>query len=148
MKFTYPDSDDEASIVIPDIEKQVMLGGEDFYKKMPDFLFWVNYDVYVFRSIAKLIFLSRGTVIFIWLLTSPIFRKVLKDRFFDLFNYILCMKRKKNDPRQTDIEFEDLLDTYNNTNSFLYSSLNMEIVCSILKGINVVVRELNIDNKV
>jgi len=32
---------------------------------------------------------------------------------------------------------------YNNTNSFLYSSLNMEIVCSILKGINTVLREIN-----
>ena len=31
--------------------------------------------------------------------------------------------------------------------SFLYSSLNMEIVCSILKGINLIVRELNIGNK-
>jgi hypothetical protein len=40
-----------------------------------------------------------------------------------------------------------LLDQYNNSNSFLYSSLNMEIVCTILKGINVVLREINLDNK-
>lgn len=44
-------------------------------------------------------------------------------------------------------QFDDLLDSYNNTNSFLYSSLNMEIVCSILKGINVIVRELHVGNK-
>ena len=44
-------------------------------------------------------------------------------------------------------QFDDLLDSYNNTNSFLYSSLNMEIVCSILKGINVIVRDLANGNR-
>lgn len=36
-------------------------------------------------------------------------------------------------------------DAYLNMNSFLYSSLNMEIVCTILKGINVVLREINLE---
>lgn len=39
------------------------------------------------------------------------------------------------------------MDLYENSSrSFLYSSLNMEIVCSILKGINVVLREINENN--
>jgi len=38
---------------------------------------------------------------------------------------------------------EELLDKYENTNSFLFSSLNMEIVYSILEGINKVVRDLD-----
>ena len=40
------------------------------------------------------------------------------------------------------------MDLYENSSrSFLYSSLNMEIVCSILKGINVVLRDINENNK-
>ena len=42
-------------------------------------------------------------------------------------------------------KFSNLLDQYRNLNSFLYSSLNMEIVCTILKGINVVLREINLE---
>lgn len=42
-------------------------------------------------------------------------------------------------------ELDQLIDAYLNMNSFLYSSLNMEIVCTILKGINVVLREINLD---
>lgn len=38
------------------------------------------------------------------------------------------------------------MDAYLNMNSFLYSSLNMEMVCVILKGINVVLREINENN--
>lgn len=36
---------------------------------------------------------------------------------------------------------------YNEGNAFIYSSMNMELVCTILKGINVVLREINLDNK-
>lgn len=42
-------------------------------------------------------------------------------------------------------KLDQLVDAYTNMNSFLYSSLNMEMVCTILKGINVVLREINID---
>ena len=51
------------------------------------------------------------------------------------------MLRKLKTEKQK--EFDTLIDQYNNANSFLYSSLNMEIVCTILKGINVVLREIN-----
>lgn len=42
------------------------------------------------------------------------------------------------------VELDELQDAYLNMNSFLYSSLNVEIVCAILKGINVVLREINL----
>ncbi len=53
------------------------------------------------------------------------------------------IKEKESEQKK----FDKLLDCYNNTNSFIYSSLNMEIVCTILKGINVVLREINFDEK-
>ena len=44
-------------------------------------------------------------------------------------------------------EFNELYNKYQNMNSFLYSSLNMEIVCSILKGINIILREIHDNDK-
>ena len=68
----------------------------------------------------------------------PIFRHF----FFKQFTFI---KKKFKD--HDSAQFDKLLNKYNNTNSFLYSSLNMEIVCSILKGINTVLREINEDSQ-
>lgn len=53
------------------------------------------------------------------------------------------MKKKSTLTFEKKVELEQLVDAYLNMNSFLYSSLNMEIVCCILKGINVVLREFS-----
>ena len=85
------------------------------------------------------------------MLTDPVFRKILFETLKRFYQKLCCVKQKKgriSKHKTVYKQFEELLDSYNNTNSFLYSSLNMEIVYSILKGINVIVRELNIDNKV
>ena len=37
----------------------------------------------------------------------------------------------------------DTYESYDSLNSFLFSSLNMEMVYAILKGVNVVLREIN-----
>jgi len=81
-----------------------------------------------------------------WLCQCPIFRKFA-------FSKVLKGCKKRNNSENdglTEIEkkqFAGLLQDYDSSNQFLYSSLNMEIVCTILKGINVVLREINLDNK-
>jgi len=82
------------------------------------------------------------------MLLDPIFRKVVMDLLDKIKGYCVSSRIKKKKSNDLYKQFSDLLDTYNTTNSFLYSSLNQEIVYSILKGINVIVRELNIDNEV
>ena len=59
----------------------------------------------------------------------------------------MCRIRKKKDKDNEEDSYEDLLLQNDTSNSFLYSSLNMEIVCSILKGINIVLREINETDK-
>ena len=75
-------------------------------------------------------------MLFTWLCLCPLFRKHVAESF----STKCCKKRF-----QSTEKFSDLLDKYRNLNSFLYSSLNMEIVCTILKGINVVLRDLNLE---
>ena len=72
------------------------------------------------------------------MMTCPLFRSIA----FETIKARLCCK-KQSDKKDESGDFDELLNRYNNTNSFLYSSLNMEIVCSILKGINIVLREIN-----
>jgi hypothetical protein len=75
-------------------------------------------------------------------MTDPIFKYVIKDSLYKIF-CCLCKKKKKLQKSETLKEMEALLDKYSNTNSFLFSSLNMEIVYSILEGISKVVRDLD-----
>jgi hypothetical protein len=88
----------------------------------------------------------RGILLFLWMLTCPLFRKITFDTL--KMSYFWCRKKKDEKMKsESYLEFDELLNRYNNTNSFLYSSLNMEIVCSILKGINIVLREINLSDK-
>lgn len=75
------------------------------------------------------------------MMTCPLFRKIA----LDTIRIRLCCRKRKDVSRESGRygDFDEILNIYNNTNSFLYSSLNMEIVCSILKGINIVLREIN-----
>lgn len=106
------------------------------------FEFYNRYENYYFSRISKIIYVTRGTWIFIWQMFCPLFRMHIK-LFFKQMCCISGYKRGlsiNSDERQKN---DDLLDVYkNSSNSFLYSSLNMEIVCSILKGINVILRDV------
>jgi hypothetical protein len=85
---------------------------------------------------VQIIYVSRGVLLFAWLCLCPIFRKHVRESISSL-----CCRKKDASMDK----FSNLLDQYRNLNSFLYSSLNMEIVCTILKGINVVLREINLE---
>ena len=100
-----------------------------------DYVIFQAYDDYKITIITRIFYSSSGLLFFLWLLTDPIFKKVLTS--------LVCCCSKKNESTQDVKHFEALMDKYQNTNSFLFSSLNMEIVYSILKGINVIVREFN-----
>ena len=79
------------------------------------------------------------------------FRHYTKAHLVEVFNTVKYCGRKQRRSIKMDEakkkKFAELMDAYLNMNSFLYSSLNMEMVCVILKGINVVLREINIDNE-
>ena len=105
-------------------------------------------------TIYRLIFVSRGILLFCWLCLCPIFRMYAKKAITSRLQLLFAKKKNRgekigdNDMEEDSRkqEFGELLDQYQNTNSFLYSSLNMEIVCTILKGINVVLREINLED--
>ena len=86
-------------------------------------------------------FVSRGIAIFIWLCQCPVFREKVKNFFTDK---ICKAKRRKSGFNFKGQNLKELVDTYENSNTFLFSSLNTEFVCVILKGINVVLREINL----
>ena len=113
---------------------------EDYNYKYTYFLYWTRWNNFYVYQIGTLIYSMRGLLIFCHLCTCPIFRQTIKDQFS-----CLCCKQKKRSGNYE--KFGDLMDLYENSSrSFLYSSLNMEIVCSILKGINVVLRDINLNN--
>ena len=109
-------------------------------------IFRMNYgNKFFILHILYLIYEFRGILLFLWMLTCPLFRKITKDTL----TTFLCgeQHQDKMDDKGDYEEFDELLNRYNNTNSFLYSSLNMEIVCSILKGINIILRDINSTDK-
>ena len=109
-------------------------------EKYIHFLFWTRWENFYLYQISTITYSLRGTLIFLHLSTCPIFRQTIKDQFS------CCLRRNGRRSGNYD-KFGDLMDLYENSSrSFLYSSLNMEIVCSILKGINVVLREINENN--
>ena len=80
-----------------------------------------------------------------WLLNCDIFRTfVISD--LQILTRFVCrnphtfgiLRANKNEEK-----IKELYELYNSQNSFLYSSLNMELVYAILRGINVCLREIN-----
>lgn len=94
---------------------------------------------------------ARGILLFIWLCRCPIYRYHLSTLMTNLF---CCGQRccaakdeKEKERREREKRMQALLadtyESYDSLNSFLFSSLNMEMVYAILKGVNVVLREIN-----
>lgn len=93
---------------------------------------------------------------FFWLSICPLFRaRAFNYTVIVFYRIVYCCNRTKrlkaeqrimqeDSEHSRNVELDELQDAYLNMNSFLYSSLNVEIVCAILKGINVVLREINL----
>lgn len=99
--------------------------------------------------IGRVVYCSRGIMIYIWLCICPLFRHYTKADILEVWKFFkFCGKYSRRSLKLDEAkkkQFDELMDAYLNMNSFLYSSLNMEMVCVILKGINVVLREINLD---
>ena len=115
------------------------------YLLFVNFEFYNRYENYYYSRISKILYVTRGMAIFIWQMFCPLFRMQLKLFFKSICCVFGCCGHK----RGISMDFEkqkkvdEIVDIYkNSSNSFLYSSLNMEIVCSILKGINVILRDV------
>ena len=83
------------------------------------------------ESVFKLFNYYRGVFYTIWLCTDPLFIKVVRKRLTKLNE--ACNFSKTSPQKKSKYDFEK--ETSHPMNAFLCSSLNMELVCAILQGI-------------
>lgn len=90
-----------------------------------------------FTAFTHILYYFREVILFIWLLTDPLFR-------YTYFRYpiqLLCRRRGK---LMNLTKFDKLIEIYEHSSqAFLGVSLNMEIVCSALTGINKTLKEID-----